>query len=153
MEIEELEKGNLVMVDNEKHHPKLKGVPLMVTGFNPRVGVDGESTYSVSLEHINQEKNTFYESYSQFLKFIKPIPLDHDSLIKLGMEQTYNSKFRTRYDLLIDYRFGYEINKVYTNNPSGIRFFGNIAENLKYVHDFQNFYYWNSGKKELKFDF
>lgn len=72
----ELRIGNLVTVDNPNCHPQLKGVPLAVTGVQSR-GVD----YCINLEHVNQKPNTYYETYAQFDKFIKPIELTQDWLV------------------------------------------------------------------------
>jgi len=80
----ELRIGNLVNVENYKYHPKLKNIPLCVSGINPTLGLDQEPSYSISLEHINQKPNTYYVSYSQLIWFIKPIPLTEEWLLKFG---------------------------------------------------------------------
>lgn len=88
----ELRIGVLVFVDNPKYHPKLKGIPLEVTGINERLGEDRELTYCVSLKHINQKPNTYYDTYSQLLKFIKPIPTSSEWLRKLAFGKAVTRK-------------------------------------------------------------
>ena len=81
----ELRIGNIVTIDNPRFHPTLKGAPLVITGINKRV-YNGEATYDVQLEHINQEPNTYYDTYSQFMKFVKPIPLTEEILLKCAFQ-------------------------------------------------------------------
>jgi hypothetical protein len=82
MEATELRIGNLVTVDNEKCHTHLKGVTMAVVGISPRPDNNHKPTHAIGLEYINQEPNKYYESYSQFLRFIKPIPLTEEWLEK-----------------------------------------------------------------------
>jgi hypothetical protein len=84
IEANQLRIGNYVTVNNEKHHPKLKGVPLQVTGMYLRTGIDNEPTYSLDLNHPNEEPNSYNETYSQFMKFVKPIPLTATILEQAG---------------------------------------------------------------------
>lgn len=74
---------SLVRVNNPKHHPELAGLTLRVIGISPNKDPDGNSTYAVQLEHINQQPNTYYDTYSQFLKFIEPIELTDKILTNL----------------------------------------------------------------------
>lgn len=73
--------GNIVTVNNPKYHPKLKDIPLLITGIYQRGG------YIVNLEHVNQEPNVYYETYSQLIKYIEPIPITEELLLKLGFER------------------------------------------------------------------
>lgn len=84
--------GNIVTVDNPQYHPKLKDVPLRVTGIQER-SIQGEIECCVNLEHVNQKPNTYYDTYSQFLKFIHPIPLTEDILSKAGFKLDNNKNY------------------------------------------------------------
>lgn len=139
----ELMIGNLIMIDNEKHHSHLKDIPLIVTAINPKPGIGyGESlNYSISLEHINQKPNTYYESYSQFIKFLKPIPLTEDILKRLGFVWNNGTLRKERFRFMDKQeRFG-----------GGFSLFigDYYAKHIKNVHELQSIYYWNSGKKKL----
>ena len=79
----ELRIGSIVTVDNPEYHPKLKGLPLRVTGMQERV-IKGKSEHCLSLEHINQKPNTYNETYSQYMRFIKPIRLSEEILVEHG---------------------------------------------------------------------
>lgn len=98
MNAKELRIANLVNINNPLFHPTLKDVVLSVTGISQTIGLDGESTYSVSLEHINQDRNRYYETYSQFIEFIEPIPLTEEWLERMGFDKkgdeewTYHTK-------------------------------------------------------------
>ena len=83
--------GNIVTVDNPQYHPKLKDVPLRVTGIQER-SIQGEIECCVNLGHVNQKPNTYYDTYSQFLKFIHPIPLTEDILLKAGAKRLGENK-------------------------------------------------------------
>lgn len=142
MKAQDLRIGNLVYVDNEKYWPKLKGIPLEVTGISENCDVDGLSTHSISLKYINQKKNTYYETYSQFIKFIEPIPLTEDSLLKLDfVNHGYEGLEWSKDGITIiggnDLGFGVKIN---------VR----IDLDFEYVHELQN-YYQLCTKKELTF--
>ena len=82
MKKNELRIGNLVTVNNLEYHPKLKGVILRVTSISLN-----SDDYSVGLEYINQKPNTYYEEYSQFVRFIEPIQLTEEWLINFGFEK------------------------------------------------------------------
>lgn len=96
MKANELRIGNLVTVNNPKYHPKLKGVILRVTSISP----NGDD-YSVGLEHINQKPNTYYETYSQFIRFIEPIKLTKKLITDFGIvfEKDYSSWIKGSFNL------------------------------------------------------
>jgi hypothetical protein len=83
MNAQELRIGNLVTVDNPESHPNLKGVVLEVTSIHESGNRDGY-THGVGLKHLNQVKNQYYESYSQFSRFIQPIELTEELVYKAG---------------------------------------------------------------------
>lgn len=72
--------GNIVTVDNPKYHPKLKDVPLVVTGIQERSDLDGG--YSISLRHLDFSREN-WQTYSQSLNFIKTIILTTDIANKI----------------------------------------------------------------------
>lgn len=76
--------GNLVTIDNPDSWSELKDIPLAITGFHQTTDCDKIDTYAINLEHINKKPNTYYESYSQFIKFIKPIQLTDELFEKVG---------------------------------------------------------------------
>ena len=115
--------GNIVTVDNPQYHPKLKDVPLRVTGIQER-SIQGEIECCVNLGHVNQKPNTYYDTYSQFLKFIHPIPLTEDILLKVGAKKVNHingyifwtfsdSKINKAHIDIYDYKtcyYGYSVN-------------------------------------------
>lgn len=75
--------GNYVTVDNQESCPELKEIPLEVVGINKTEGFDkGVWTYNVDLNYIDERKNIVIPAHSQFIEFIKPIPLIEDILVK-----------------------------------------------------------------------
>ena len=130
MKANELRKGVLVTITNPKHHPKMKDVPLSVTHIGP---------YAIGLEHINQKKNTYYETYSQFLKFIEPITLTEEWLIKFG----YETKEGSSHDALWVMKHP-TLNIDLLEQAQDMQYvymLGNIAVYIDYVHQLQNLYF------------
>lgn len=77
------------------------------------------------------------------------IDLTEEWLLKFGFEVVYNSDITKRYDLTIDERFDFLINK-HDEKLSGIRFKGNtFYQEVKSVHQLQNLYFALTGN-ELK---
>jgi hypothetical protein len=134
IDVHELSIGNLVTVNNPDYHPQLKGVVLRVTGITPN-----EKDYSISLEHINQIPNTYYPTYSQFLKFIEPIPLTEEWLLRFGFKK--NRAGCSMKGLKITFDSDEKIFWVDYN-------FTGTCE-LRYVHQLQNIYFALTGN-ELK---
>ena len=138
----ELRIGNYVTVDNIEFHPKLKDVVLKVTGIS-----ETRNDYSISLEHINQIQNTYYETYSQFSFFIKPIPLTEEWLLKFGWGQSDEHELcDNSNDVLFYYdyhfeRFWIELDDSFTTNSICYNM------NIKYVHQLQNLYFALTGKE------
>jgi hypothetical protein len=132
MDAKDLRIGNLVVVNNEKYHPKLRGVILEVTGINETRDSEGLWTYSVSLKHINQEPNTYYETYSQFLEYVEPIKLTEDWLsIMLGFKNEGYEKLKwSKNEFSIfgsdEYTFGLKINDTYDINIDTVNHLQNL---------------------------
>jgi hypothetical protein len=99
----------------------------------------------VDTEHPYVEWVTFdYLEWNE----VKPILLNENWLEILGFELSYDSKYRRKYDLIGDYRFGYDLNKVESKDgcASGVRFKGDHFR-LKYVHQLQNLYFALTGEE------
>ena len=155
MKPEDLRKGIVVTVNNEKHHPKLKGVPLVVTGISPRSGIDREWTYSISLDSLNDSENIVSPLYSQFIKFIEPISLTTELLDRIeGCIKLNNSMYRIG-DLTIQGSTvndgGTIVNKIFTLRKAWKACFnGKYIRHIESLHDLQNGYYWWSSGKDLE---
>jgi len=131
--------GNLVYVDNEKHHSKLKNIPLKVIGVSPNINY-GITTHAVQLEHINQNPNTYYQTYSQFIKYIKAIPLTEENIELIDLELWGFVGFGTRkiYQHNIFKAVKFEL---LPNDQIAIYFNGELINYKSYFHEFQNFYF------------
>jgi len=144
MKENELRIGNLVTVNNPKYHPKLKGVVLRVTSISP----NGDE-YSIGLEHINQKPNTYYQSYSQFLKFIEPIQLEKEVLNDNFKSDNGNFwiDLQTHYLELIT--VGSDWFPIYSQLPE----FSSEEEqrvnlnSIQFVHQLQNLYFTLKGEE------
>jgi len=145
--------GNIVTIDNPEYHPKLKGIPLEITGISSAVDTDGNSTYSIQLSHVNQQPNTYYETYSQFLKFIKPILLTEHMLNKAcGFTVVTFSSAGNKYGYIVNHVFNgaltfivWKYGKDEGKVLSGNRHFDSL-------HKLQNYFYAEM-EKELLIDF
>ena len=144
MQSNELRLGNLVTIDNEKYWAKLKNMPLKVIAITQMPQLDG-STNGVSLEHINQIPNTFYETYSQFIHFIKPIQINEAWLKSFGFQETYNSQFRLKFDHSVNF-IGFDFSKNEDKSMEGFRYYGHYMK-IKYVHELQNLVYALTGEE------
>lgn len=144
MKIQELRIGNIVMVDNPKYHPRLDGIPLRVTGFEECV-ISSRSDHVVRLEHIKQKPDSFYESYSQFLKFIKPIPLIEEMLSEFTMK--WGTDPQEPNALMVFKNGEFEILKFEDENhffySNGRGFHADII----YLHQLQNLYFDLTGEE------
>ena len=120
---------SIVTVDNPQFHPKLKDVPLLVTGISKTRDCEGNMTFGINLEHINQQPNTYYESYSQFIKYLKPIPLTNEMLEKCGF--IFKLKYCIwRNEKLEIVQWEYPIYKLSDE----------LEVKLEYLHQLQNLY-------------
>jgi len=134
IQINELRIGNIVQVVNPEYHPKLLNVPLVVGGISPALTpLDCKPTFSISLENLNQEPNTFYENCSQFIKYVFPIPLTEEILLKCGFERegcTYNSLLLKLWEST--YEKAFQFRWYYTGYDTA----KNV--NLRSLHELQN---------------
>lgn len=137
MKLNELRIGNYVTVDNKKYHPSLKDVVLTVDCIKNQV-VDGEIKYYLGLEHLIKEENKYYDTYSQFFKFIKPIEL--------------TEKHLSDFEFVIDdencwHKNGLTLDKRYTGDDTYEFEFGGSCINILFVHQLQNLYFALTGKE------
>lgn len=127
--------GNLVKSNNPKHHPRILGEILVVTGIYPTTGFENEKAHGVNLEHVNQKPNTYYESYSQFIKFIEPIQLTEEILLKFDFDKIENGTYLNKfYVTIVSGYFVFWITDIYS-----------VA--IKYVHELQNLYFALTGEE------
>lgn len=144
MKIQELRIGNIVMVDNPKYHQRLGCIPLRVTGFEECV-ISSRSDHVVRLEHIKQNPDSFYESYSQLLKFIKPIPLTEEMLSEFTMiwgtdPQEPNALMVFKNGEFEILKFKDEDNFFYSNGRG-------LHADIIYLHQLQNLYFDLTGEE------
>lgn len=128
--------GNIITVDNPQYHPKLKNLPLRITGIQER-SIQGEIEYCINLEHVNQKTNNYYDTYSQFLKFIRPIRLTEDILLKAGFRKHKMSGYDNHfiYSLFIG---GETIGITAIYNADFSIMLHGVARGVKYLHSLQN---------------
>ena len=79
--------GNIVTVDNPKYHPHLKDVPMIVTSIKKRSDLP---EYAVTIERVQKDIYDVNVDYAQLIRFIRPIPLTEDILLKCGFEKKDN---------------------------------------------------------------
>jgi hypothetical protein len=129
MKAEELRIGNYVKINNIEFHPRLQNRILKVSGINKCVGVVDKtySNYSINLEHIMQNENYYYDTYSQFLNFVEPIELTKELLVRLGFKP-FSKDFQKNNIIIHTRKRGFVIN---TKIPI-----------IKYVHQLQNIYHY-----------
>lgn len=141
---EDLRLGNHVFVENPIHHPKLMVVPLKVTSIEPRPYLDGSWTHSVSLEHIVEKENEYKESYSQFIRFIKPIPLTEEYILKFWFRLDHRSETGSGIS------FYHHTSAYYgVQLRDNIWYFraGHTFIECKYIHKLQNAFYLFTGEE------
>lgn len=136
MKANELRIGNYVTVDNEKYHPKLKSVVLLVQAIDYNRDTENKNTHSINLEHINQEENKYYESYAQFIKFINPIPLTEEWLVKFGFNNKGNKYTIDNSRIICHLKIDIKV--------SGSKY---RLNHIKNVHQLQNLYFALTGEE------
>jgi hypothetical protein len=101
--------------------------------FNIVRGIDEEN---VSIDEI-----TF--DYT-FLNEFKPIEINEEWIIKLGFKLDYKSKFAVNYIIDDDGTIGYDWIKSFGFR---IRFYKQHFHHIKYIHQFQNLYFYLTGRE------
>ncbi len=146
MKTTDLRIGNFVTVDNPKYHPQLKGVLLRVIGIQENIIAD-KVEHCLQLEHINKKANTYYQTYSQFIEYINPIPLTEQWLLDLGFEKCTGrygvyykhyalEGFRVWFPHDI-YGWGYTVGR--KDFETGDTYW--VKNEVRYVHQLQNLFF------------
>ncbi|EHQ41576.1 hypothetical protein [Myroides odoratus] len=139
----ELRLGNLVFVDNKKYHPKLKNIPVVVTGIEKKTLTNDQKQsfpFSDSSIRIVPTQGEFKDlEIGQLNEFIKPIELTEERLLQCGFKHTGNGF----YELLGTHIGLCNIGDVFFN----VGFKGITIGNIKYLHQLQNLYFALTGKE------
>lgn len=128
----ELRIGNIVLVSNEQCHPQLKDVLMKVTSIQHRHDLP---EYSVRIERVVKDKFDVNVDYGQLMRFIKPIPLTEELLLKCGFDEYM--VLVTEYGELRYYGNGQMDIGGYDSCTSGMVF----TSECKYLHQLQNLYF------------
>lgn len=138
MEAKELRIGNYATIDNEKYHPQVKGISMVVTGVKETLGLENELTYSVNLKPTAINPNQYYETYSQFIEYIKPIPLTEEWLIKFGFEKDNSTYSWSK--IIEDEQRQLCIEIESFPNEKGFWYLSKHFNQLRHVHQLQNIF-------------
>lgn len=119
----ELRIGNWVLINNPEYHPQLMGNPVIVKGIYDRGG------YIINVDHGEDQ-------YSQYLSFVRPIPLDPEILEKCGFKisngnigEFYSNRYPIGKSLGLKALVEGEFLLI------------NFHTRFKYLHEFQNLYF------------
>lgn len=139
----ELRIGNLVFVDNKKYHPKLKNIPVIVTGIEKKTLTNDlrqSFPFSDSSIRIVPTQGQFKDlEIGQLNEFIKPIKLTEERLLQCGFKEDLS---RVSWHIT-SYVIGeFEIYCI----DGGESFKYNDVE-IKYLHQLQNLYFVLTGKE------
>lgn len=128
MKPNELRINNIVLLDNKEYWPEVANIPMLITQITETESLKrGKWTYSVGLKELNQSAG-YNDTYSQFIDFIKPIPLTEDWLLKMGFGKWENKKIWSYKSVLIYYHSKHMF--CYGKSYSRTK--------LKYIHQVQN---------------
>ena len=141
MKASELRIGNYVTIDNNENWEEIKHIPMVVISIKYKE----EGNYSISVD-MAFEEDLFYNGFSQYERFIEPIPLTEEWLLKFGY-----TKVKVKGEFVL---FEKEL-CVYTIAFSS---FANIfikhtislvtqLTAFQYVHQLQNLYYALTGEE------
>jgi len=78
--------------------------------------------------------------------FYDPIPLTPEILVKAGFEETYNSRFRVKFDHITHGEIGYTFSDIENYYGKGFRYYDHHID-IKYVHQLQNLYFALTGEE------
>lgn len=138
----DLRLGNIVFVNNEKHHPEIKNIPMVIKSISRNYWQGEGYIIYCEIEKLVPEKYD-WKNYAQNIEFLKAIEISKEWLIKLGFEEIYCSKFTLRYELKKDVRFEISFNLV--ENYIIARKSGDTLRKVKYIHQIQNLYFTLTG--------
>ena len=133
MKASELRIGNYVTIDNNENWEEIKHIPMVVISIKYKE----EGNYSISVD-MAFEEDLFYNGFSQYERFIEPIQLTEELLLKIGF---HKREIKTH--------CSYQITHPYIRirkglKRSGFPFYldGRSRTKLMYsVHELQNLYF------------
>lgn len=70
-------------------------------------------------------------------KYVEPIPLTEDWLLKFGFEITYSSNFRLKFDHPVHTYIGFDLSHTPDKCMEGLRYYGHYIK-VNHVHHLQN---------------
>lgn len=138
--VTELRIGNVVVLNNEKYHPKSHGKLHSVLGmkYAPTKIAHEYGDYSLELECLVD--NEYKDTISQYNCFIDPIPLTEDILLKCGF---YVDKTKAHI-------VAFDNGGIFGMNRINETFeFTSYATPILHLHELQNLYFAVT-KKELQ---
>ena len=146
MKENELRIGNYVTIDNNENWEEIKHIPMVVISIKYKE----EGNYSISVD-MAFEEDLFYNGFSQYERFIEPIPLTEEWLVKFGMK-LYDG-FSEKRVIYIE-KHKYDTSLITYSQKEGIVRFSNgeqkgstLIPHIKHVHQLQNLYHSLTGKE------
>jgi hypothetical protein len=139
MKANELRIGNLVVINNEKHHPKMKAIPLIVCGIEK---IRSDESAKILLNYPKEQENIIIPAFSQFEEFVNPIELTGQFMIFFGFKET----FMGTYSIWDFEDFGRLFDVTQDSNGFTFQIHGDFIE-IKYVHELQNIHFIITGEE------
>lgn len=139
MKANELRIGNLVAINNEKHHPKMKAIPLIVCGIEK---IRSDESAKILLNYSKEQENIVIPAFSQFEEFVNPIELTGQFMTFFGLKET----FMGTYSIWDFEDFGRSFDVTQDSNGFTFQIHGDFIE-IKYVHELQNIHFIITGEE------
>ncbi|MGG5506725.1 MULTISPECIES: hypothetical protein [unclassified Myroides] len=142
----ELRLGNLVLVDNQRYHPKLKNVPVIVTGIEKKTLTSDQKQsfpFSDSSIRVMPTKGDLKGlEIGQLNEFIKPIELTEERLLQCGFRKN-KTRSSVIYFLPIP-NLRMEIHATFFHGQFIIELVNHvlpIVTEVRFLHQLQNLYF------------
>lgn len=139
MKANELRIGNLVAINNEKHHLKMKAIPLIVCGIEK---IRPDESAKILLNYPKEQENIVIPAFSQFEEFVNPIELTGQFMTFFGLKET----FMGTYSIWDFEDFGRSFDVTQDSNGFTFQIHGDFIE-IKYVHELQNIHFIITGEE------
>lgn len=139
MKANELRIGNLVAINNEKHNPKMKAIPLIVCGIEK---IRSDESAKILLNYPKEQENIIIPAFSQFEEFVNPIELSYEFMTIFGFKET----FMGTYSIWDFEDFGRSFDVTQDSNGFTFQIHGDFLE-IKYVHELQNIHFIITGEE------
>lgn len=109
----------------------------MIEGFDR-----GVWTYNVDLNYIEERKNIVIPAHSQFIEFIKPIPITEDILVKCGF-------IKSESETAVYFNYGTSLLISFPKNDKYflVSYNGAFYDHVESVHQLMNLYFALTGKE------